>query len=295
MVTEPSRLQWHEDPVAFDSLLTLTAAKQGFLVRLVEKDYFCSVLLEYLAAACPSLVFKGGTCIAKVHSEFHRISEDLDFTVPVDPGTTRSERGRLSEPLKGAMRGLAARLPDFRIVSPLRGSNNSTQYNAVVGYASRVGQNEETIKIEAGLREALLMPAIEGNARTLLLGPEADRPLVPTVRLRCLSLMEAMAEKLRAALSRRAPVIRDFYDVDHAIRRRGFQVDPPAFRILVRRKLGVPGTGPIDLSAARFGALESQLEPELRPVLRTADFEAFDLRRAFDTVASVAEAVSQAS
>lgn len=63
-VPEAARLRWHEDPNAFRDLLTLTAARTGFLVRLVEKDYFCSVLLQDLAASCPSLVFKGGTCLA---------------------------------------------------------------------------------------------------------------------------------------------------------------------------------------------------------------------------------------
>jgi predicted nucleotidyltransferase component of viral defense system len=164
-VPEPSRLRWHEDPEAFRDLLTLTAAKAGFLVRLVEKDYFCSVLLQYLAVSCPGLVFKGGTCLAKVHTEFHRMSEDLDFTIPVPVGSTRSTRSRLAEELKRSMAGIERRLPGFRAVSALRGANNSTQYNATVGYTALVGQQEETIKIEAGLREPLLLPAIRGEAR----------------------------------------------------------------------------------------------------------------------------------
>jgi len=42
------------------------------------EGYFCTVLLQYLSAAEPQLVFKGGTCLAKVHDEFFRMSEDLD-------------------------------------------------------------------------------------------------------------------------------------------------------------------------------------------------------------------------
>ena len=102
-VPEPARLRWHEDPDAFRDLLTLTAARAGFQVRLVEKDYFSSVLLQYLAASCPGLVFKGETCLAKVHMEFHRMSEDLDFTIPVPAGSARSMRSRLVEELKQAI------------------------------------------------------------------------------------------------------------------------------------------------------------------------------------------------
>ncbi len=95
-LADSARIRWHEDPEAFRHLLTLTAARTGFLVRLVEKDYFCTVLLEYLAASCPGMVFKGGTCLAKVHTEFHRMSEDLDFTIPVPAGSVRSMRSRLA-------------------------------------------------------------------------------------------------------------------------------------------------------------------------------------------------------
>lgn len=289
---EAARLRWHEDPNAFRDLLTLTAARTGFLVRLVEKDYFCSVLLQDLAASCPSLVFRGGTCLAKVHAEFHRLSEDLDFTIPVPVGSARSTRSRLAEELKGAMAELEHRLPGFRTVRALRGANNSTQYIAVVAYTSRIGQEDETIKIEAGLREPLLTPAIRGEARTLLIGPASDHPLVPALSLPCLSHDETMAEKLRAALSRRDPAIRDFYDVDHVVHRRGYPVEDPAFLTLVRRKLDLPGNSAVDLSPVRFAALRSQLETALKPVLRLTDFTSFDLERAFATVGAVANAVA---
>ena len=290
---EPTRLRWHEDSNAFRDLLTLTAARAGFLVRLVEKDYFCSVLLEYLAASCPSLVFKGGTCLAKVHTEFHRMSEDLDFTIPVPLETARSARSRMAEELKGALAEIEHRLPTFRVASALRGANNSTQYIAEVAYTSRVGLGDETIKIEAGLREPLLTPAIRGEAQTLLRGPASDRPLVPALSLPCLSHDETMAEKLRAALSRRDPAIRDFYDIDHIVHHRGYRVENPAFLTLVRRKLEMPGNSVIDLSSVRFAALSSQLDTALKPVLRPADFARFDLDRAFATVTAVANALAR--
>ena len=48
--------------------------------------------------------------------------------------------------------------------------------------------------------------------------------MVPAFSVPCLSRAEAMAEKLRAALSRRDVAIGDFYDVDHAVRRLGLRV-----------------------------------------------------------------------
>jgi predicted nucleotidyltransferase component of viral defense system len=292
-VTESTRLRWHEDPDAFLDLLTLTAARTGFQVRLVEKDYFCSVLLQYLAASCPGLVFKGGTCLAKVHMEFHRMSEDLDFTIPVPLGSTRLTRSRLADELKRSVSEIERRLSSFRLVTAGTGANNSTQYNAVVAYTSRGGLREETIKIEAGLREPLMTPAIRGEARTLLLGPGSDRALIPALPLTCLSSAETMAEKLRAALSRRDAAIRDFYDVDHAVHRRSYRVVDPAFLMLVRRKLELPGNLAVDLSTARLASLKAQVNTALEPVLRPRDFASFDLDRAFSTVAEVAAALGR--
>ena len=64
--------------------MQFTAAESGFIPRLIEKDYFCTVLLAYLSeAAGDELVFKGGTCLAKVHAELYRLSEDLDSSIPI--------------------------------------------------------------------------------------------------------------------------------------------------------------------------------------------------------------------
>lgn len=288
-VTEANRLRFHEDAEVFRELLTSTAAATEFLVRLIEKDYHCTVLLQYLADRCPDLIFKGGTCLAKIHTEFHRMSEDLDFTIPLPAGATRAQRSQLARPLGRALDGLASAIPGFRVAMPLTGANESKQYNAVVAYTSVTGAREQTIKIEAGVREPLLTPAIQGEARTLLLAP-SGRPLVAAMRVPCLSYDEAMAEKLRAALSRREPAIRDFYDIDHAIRLRSFQAGDREILRLVAEKLRWT-EDPVDVSARRLEALRAQVETELRPVLRPGDFDAFDLERALSAVTAVAETV----
>lgn len=45
-MTEASPLRLHEDPSLFREAVNFTAAETGFTSRLVEKDYFCSVLLD---------------------------------------------------------------------------------------------------------------------------------------------------------------------------------------------------------------------------------------------------------
>ncbi|MCX5843984.1 MAG: hypothetical protein NT022_09570, partial [Deltaproteobacteria bacterium] len=54
---------------------------------------------------------------------------------------------------------------------------------------------------------------------------------------------------------------------------------------LLAEKLKVPGNPPIDLTPARKEKLKTQINTELKPVLRPVDFESFDLDRAFDIAA----------
>ena len=290
-VPEPVPIRPHEDPALFREAVTFTAAETGFVPRVIEKDYYCTVLLEYLAAAGAGLVFRGGTCLAKVHAGFYRLSEGLDFVIPTPVDASRADRSRRAAASKDAVARIAKQVPGLRAITALTGANDSTQYNAAIGYTSLLGRQEETIKIEVGLREPLLMPAIWGEARTLLLDPISGSPLVPAFPVPCLSRDEAMAEKLRAALNRREAAIRDFYDIDHAVRRLGLRPQGPALIGLVRKKLAVARNEPVDVTAARLAALRQQLESQLKAVLRARDFAEFDLERAFATVAGVAAAL----
>ena len=279
----------HEDLSLFREAVNFTTAETAFASRLIEKDYFCTVLLAYLAGATGDrLVFKGGTCLAKVHGEFYRLSEDLDFTIPVPVTSTRSQRSKLAAGVKKAVALLPERLPSFRLNDPLQGANNSTQYIAVIAYSSLIRQQEETIKIEVGLREPLLTPVVKSPARTIMLDPVSGKPLVLPVSVRCISKTEALAEKFRAALSRREPAIRDYFDIDYAVRKMGLRPRDTTFIRLVRQKLDVPGNDPMDVSGDRLKALRQQLNSQLKSVLRDRDFAEFDLDRAFGAVVAVA-------
>ena len=177
------------------------------------------------------------------------------------------------------------------MVEALKGANNSTQYVAVVGYSSLLSQQEEKIKIEVSLCEPLLMPALKGEAPTLLINPVTNSALVSPISLRCIAKTEALAEKFRAALSRREAAIRDFFDIDYAVRKDGLKPGNVELVNQVRQKLAVPGNDPVDTSDQRRRILHQQVQPQLRPVLRERDFAEFDLERAFKIVVEMGKAV----
>jgi predicted nucleotidyltransferase component of viral defense system len=138
-----------EDAALLREAIGYTVAETGFSARLIEKDYFCSVALEYLASECGALTFKGGTCLSKIHGGFYRLSEDLDFSIPTAVDSTRAQRSQSVEPLRQALVRVEDRLPGFRLSEPLRGFNNSTQYNAVLSYESLVDGHVEPVSIRS--------------------------------------------------------------------------------------------------------------------------------------------------
>jgi predicted nucleotidyltransferase component of viral defense system len=284
--TEP--LEIHDDTALFREALRFTAAETGFIPRLIEKDYFCTLVLKHLCASDTTLAFKGGTCLAKVHAGFYRLSEDLDFSISMPTESARSARSRAADAFKAVVKTIPAKLRPFTIVEAVSGANGSKQYVATVAYDSLLGANRETIKIEVGLREPLRTTTVVADAHTLLLDPIRGRQIVQSVPLPCISLIEAMAEKFRAALTRRDVAIRDFYDIDHAVRNSGLNPLQPDLLELIARKLDVPDNGAIDVSDTRLQALRQQLEAQLKPVLRSQDFSRFALDRAFDVVRAVA-------
>ena len=291
-MTELSGISIHKDNEWFRESLNLTAAQTKFPARLIEKDYYCTVLLEYLGAMVgDELIFKGGTCLAKVHADFYRLSEDLDFLISISAEASRPERRKRIKGTKRALELLEDTLEGVRVVNLLTGANNSTQYNGVLEYDSVLGADPGTIKIEISLREPLLTPVVRESARSILLDPVSHEPLIPPLPVHCISRTEAFAEKFRAALTRREPAIRDFFDIDYSVRKLALDPEDQSMVQLVRQKLAVPGNDAIDVSTERLLSLEQQIEPQLKPVLREMDFQQFDLQRAFQIVAGMQKAV----
>ena len=279
------------DSDIFREALAHSEADTGFTVLLIEKDYYCSLVLQYIFSSDTSLVFKGGTCLSKVHVNFYRLSEDLDFVVPMAANTTRAQRRADMEPVKDMFDRLPTAVPGVTISQAFEGHNESRQYIAYLRYRSAVVDKSETVKVEIGLREPLLSSWESRTARTIVVNPYSRQPLLPTFTVRAMALKEAYAEKFRAAMTREEPAIRDFFDLFHAVREGGLDPHDPDFLSMVKAKIEVPGNAPIDVSLTRKRELDQQLRGRLEPVLRPVDFAAFNLDEAFELVCDIAQAI----
>lgn len=285
-------VQFHEDAVLFREGLEYTESLTGLSARLIEKDYYCSLILrDWARMFMLGLVFKGGTCLSKVYVGFYRLSEDLDFAIPTEINALRSVRRAMAAPVKEHFSSLPDRLSCFEIGDGFRGHNSSRQYIGKYRYCSVVTERDATIKVEASLREPIVGSLEERAAGTILINPLTGDGAIEPVPVKVMSLLESYAEKLRAALTRMEPAIRDFYDIDHAIR--GGHIDPRSKVLLelLRKKLTIPGNQTIDVSTSRLKKLQAQLEAQLKPVLRMADYNAFALGSAYDMVCAIASVV----
>jgi predicted nucleotidyltransferase component of viral defense system len=120
MLDDAQPLKYLDDLDLLRAALTFTESATDFSARLVEKDYYCSLLLHDFALAFQQgMVFKGGTCLSKVYVDFYRFSEDLDFVIPVEIKASRSDRRTLITHFRGHLTRLSERLPCFHVAEPL--------------------------------------------------------------------------------------------------------------------------------------------------------------------------------
>ena len=124
------------DQDIFREALSYSEGVTGFTASLIEKDYYCSLILHHIFDRETPLVFKGGTCLSKVYADFYRLSEDLDLVIPVSMYTPRNQRGSKMDPIKGVFDELPKAIPGMSISRAFRGHNESRQYIGYLEYPS---------------------------------------------------------------------------------------------------------------------------------------------------------------
>jgi predicted nucleotidyltransferase component of viral defense system len=281
----------HDDRQQFKDAILFTATETNFDAYLIEKDYFCSLVLHSLSNSKSKLYFKGGTLLSKVYAGFNRLSEDLDFTVPLSPKAKRAERSSAVSSSKELFLSLPSKINGFEISKSLKGSNNCIQYNGEITYQSCIDQQDNRILFEIGLREELLTPYAVCDANTLVINPLTGKVLFPIFQITALSKKEAYAEKIRAALTRERAAIRDLYDVNFAIQKLVIKQNDKELLRLAAQKVEIGGSVDFQLHEQRKKELKEQVHTQLRSVLRSEDFKQFDFEQAWIHLSEVAESV----
>lgn len=181
------------------------------------------------------------------------------------------------------MPGFLAHL-ELKSVDPKgQGYNNSTQYVFEVLYPSFISGKDERIKIEVSLRQRPIDKPAYNVIQHFYKDPFTGKDLVPRNKILSLSLKEAVAEKLKAAITRKDKAIRDYYDL-WWIAKNKFNFHDKHFLDLFKKKLkGEDYKGGyksnFGLSEKETEELQRQIATDLIPVIRIG--EAFDLNEVF--------------
>ena len=279
----------HDARADFLKVLERTSAQTGFPLRLLEKDYYITVVLSGINELSSDLIFKGGTCLSKIYYSYYRLSEDLDFTLKLSGNSTRTTRSNAIKAIRGGLRSF---LKAFGMnVEDLdkAGHRESTQYIFYLEYDSVVLNKKESIKLEIGMRFNPLLPIVSEKVNHKFLHPFTKEHLFDAGSVNCLALKELVAEKLRAAATREVIAARDFYDLGYLLKEE-FDFKNNELLALFRKKLEEDGFSS-DLKKYRInlgrtdkeiGEMKARVGDELFPVLTLGEQKSFDMQKTLD-------------
>lgn len=289
----------HSNKEEFIKSLERAAKKKGFLLPLIEKDYYLTLMLSRIHELSEDLVFKGGTCLNKIYYAYYRLSEDLDFSMMLPQHEARrGQRRKCIQPVKDRIEKLVEQFGMKIDDAGNPGRNESKQYVYYLVYQSVLRPLEARMKFEIGLRFNPIMPVETRHIQHAFLHPFTGEPLFDGGKIKCLSLNELIAEKLRASAIREKIAPRDFYDLDFVLRH-GFDLADKEVVNLFKKKLEEDGAdtglGKYRVNLGRTDAevkdMRSRIETELFDVLTPDERKNFNLDTALKRINEAMEEV----
>ena len=202
------------------------AARWNVDPMVVDLDYSLSWFITAFYQANDlegQMCFKGGTCLRKCYFSDYRFSEDLDFTATVALGPEK-----LLDWVERAVRWAEnADGPDYRAAPPrletVSDEYGDETYQIRVYYRGplRWSGAPRAIRVDVTRDERVVLPC---TARCII-HPYSDEEALGRTLAECYTLVEILAEKIRAVgAQRRFAISRDLYDV-HQLVRSGVEVD----------------------------------------------------------------------
>jgi len=270
--------RWGVDPMVVD----LDYSLGWFMAALYSVPYDANEIADRLC-------FKGGTCLRKCYFADYRFSEDLDFTA-----TTRVSPDWLLEWVEQATRWAAeVDGPNYRASPPrletVQDEYGSETYQVRVYYRGPLhwGGSPRAIRLDVTREERLVLPPLPRR----LIHPYSDGAVLVQTEIACYTLVEVLAEKVRAVGGqRRFAISRDIYDI-HRLVQSGVAVAdvvpllPTKFKA---RGLDIEALD-IERVTVRRGAFEDDWNRRLNYLVQDARTVTFDV--AWETTLDVLQQV----
>jgi predicted nucleotidyltransferase component of viral defense system len=230
--------------MAFAENIKLFAARikekhKGISEQAIEKDFYLTLILNEISRdisrGCNSpfskLIFKGGTLLSRSHLNYHRISEDLDFTYLENQKLSELSSKQRKKAITTFTQQLAERIyeigkkldldfsTDKKDKKYCRVMDRKNVYIFRIYYIPVYGE-EEFIKFEVNFNDELIYPPLFEDIKHLFdLGLIKDLEFTEGIKIQlqknilCYNLKEIAGEKIRAVLTRPAIKERDLLDL----------------------------------------------------------------------------------
>lgn len=203
------------------SEISKIANKESVRPQQIEKDYINSWILWGIynhALLRDALIFKGGTCIKKVHIEEYRYSEDFDFTFRPE-----LEQKISNDELYAAFNEVFEAIKesaniDLFIPEDSKEVHESGGIKFFIDYVGPLGGRGDHIKTDISKGEKLEFEVEQLN----LLNRYSDLAEEDEVTIQCYGLEEIVIEKMAALMGRTIP--RDLYDFEYLTNTEGIEL-----------------------------------------------------------------------
>lgn len=250
--------------------------KKSFESMKLEKDFLLTLILIKLWEKYPDLIFKWWTCLNKVYFPYYRLSEDLDFII--NHNKWASARKTLLRKYENIF------VEELKVLwLRLQSKDKGDSYKLalyVFEYTSIIDNSLGMIKIDISLKNNLELNAIPGEIQSIYIDKLLEEPFFWKHYINCIDLKESTAEKLRAALTRWKPAIRDFFDIWYIKNYSDFDFTNKKLLELIEIKLKEANYK--YTLEENYDELEKQIETDLKPVLND-EFE-FNLKETYDFI-----------
>jgi uncharacterized protein len=193
------------------------AIEKGVRAKQIEKDYVISWILWGIARnefLNTKLVFKGGTCLKKMHFNNYRYSEDMDFTLRDDSVSDEN----ILENFRSVFAQVyeESRIKAEIIEDTIDNHMASGSLKFKMNYVATHGSDE--IKIDATRGEIIEFDV----GHQVVLNNYTDLEEEDETLIHCYSLEEILIEKTTALMGRTIP--RDLYDFYYLVEEKGIEL-----------------------------------------------------------------------
>jgi predicted nucleotidyltransferase component of viral defense system len=278
--------------------------------EMIKKDLALSYILYEMSedikkdknSPFNNLIFKGGTLLSKSHLDYHRLSEDLDFTFLDNKSLNKLPKKQKQKKIKRYLK--EEFLPRFeKIITKYSFDFDSSEMNketqkycpikAPINLAKfhiYLDKNDQTpIKIEINFAEELFFKPEKTKLKHLNSSSESLIFPLGDYNLNSYALEEILIEKIRAILTREEKIHeRDIFDL-FLIKKLGYNplnLDPKKIKEKLRRGIGfkqdkIKELGRINKIEDKFNQLENKIEVEIK-TMNLKDYDSLEYRKFFN-------------